>query len=509
MPISNTHQIAKNTLMLYFRQILIMLVSLYTIRVVLNTLGAEDYGIYNVVSGVVLMFGFLSNSMAGVSQRYFAFEIGRSDYEQLRRVFSLNFCIYILITVVVLLLTETVGMWFVNNKLSIPPGRRSAVLWVYQFAVISFIFTILTTPYMAVIIAHEDMNIYAYVSILEAVLKLGIVFILEVVESDKLKVYGILMCGVVFINTAIYRTICVAKYKECKLIFYWDKKLFKEIFAYNGWNLFGHISGMLRNQGTTVLLNQFFNPLVVAAQSIAASVNAAVSSFSSNFLNALHPQIIKNYSAGQKENMQRLAFRGAKASYFLMYLFSLPFFLEMPIILSLWLKQPPQYAVVFTRLILINVLVNSISYPIVTMAMATGRIKGYMLTLGLIQVLGFIAALIILLVGFSPWTVFVLSIGIDVVMFNVRLFLTKKLVGFSIKEFFKKTVYPVCIVSLLSPVVPVIIMLVINQSILRLFAVGFFAVISLGVCVFTLGLDVEERRRVRYSLASRLGRSTK
>jgi O-antigen/teichoic acid export membrane protein len=492
--------------MLYFRQILIMLVSLYTIRVVLNTLGAADYGIYNVVAGIVTMLGFLSNSMAGVSQRYFAFEIGRSDFEQLRRVFSLNFRIYILIAIVVLLLTETVGMWFVSNNLSIPPGRRSAVLWVYQFAVVSFMFTILTTPYMAVIIAHEDMNIYAYVSILEAVLKLVIVFILEYVKLDKLKVYGILMCGVVFINTAVYRTICMVRYKECKLISFWDKKLFKEIFAYNGWNLFGHISGMLRNQGTTVLLNQFFNPLVVAAQSIAASVNAAVSSFSSNFLNALHPQIIKNYSAGQQEDMQRLAFRGAKASYFLMYLFSLPFFLEMPMILSIWLKQPPQYAVVFTRLILINVLVNSISYPIVTMAMATGRIRCYMLTLGLIQVLGFIAALIILLIGFSPWTIFVLSIGIDVVMFTVRLFLTKNLVGFSIKEFFKKTVCPVCIVSLLSPVIPVIIMLVINQSILRLFVVGFFAVVSMGLCVFTLGLDTEERRRVRYLLASKLGR---
>jgi O-antigen/teichoic acid export membrane protein len=307
-----------------------------------------------------------------------------------------------------------------------------------------------------------------------------------------------------FINTAVYRTICILKYKECTVKFYRNKGLFKEIFAYNGWNLFGNITGMLRNQGTTVLLNQFFNPIVIAAQSIAAQVNAAISSFSNNFLNALHPQIIKSYSTGQKDIMLSLVLRGTKASYFLMYLFALPFFLEAPLVLSLWLKQPPEYAVIFTRLILINVLVNSISYPIVTMAMATGRIKAYMLILGLMQAASFITAWLVLCAGFPPWSVFVLSIGTDTAMLIVRLFLTKKLIPFSIAEFFRRSVFPVCAVTVFAPVLPVIIMLFFTQGIPHLCAVGIVSVVSLCLSVFLAGLDGEEKRRVKAVVLARV-----
>jgi O-antigen/teichoic acid export membrane protein len=513
-PASNTKRIAKNTLMLYFRQILIMTASLYTVRVVLNTLGAEDYGIYNVAAGIVTMFAFLSNSMASASQRYFAFEIGRGDFERLKRVFSVSLAIYVMIAALVLLLAETAGLAFVRYKLAIPVERKAATLWVYHASIMSFLCTIITTPFMAAIIAHEDMNIYAYVSIVEAVLKLAMVFILEFLAWDKLKAYAILMCAAAFINTAVYRTVCMLKYRECKVTFYrnknlfyknlLEKKLFIEIFAYNGWNLFGNVTGMLRNQGTTVLLNQFFNPLVIAAQSIAAQVNAAVSSFSSNFLNALHPQIIKSYSTGQKELMRSLVFRGAKASYFLMYLFALPFFLEAPLVLSLWLKEPPEYAVVFTRLILINVLVNSISYPIVTMAMATGRIKAYMLILGLIQAASFISAWLVLCLGFPPWSVFILSIGTDIVMLVVRLFLTKKLVRFSMKEFFKRSAFPICAVTVLASALPVMIMLFFKEGIPRLCAVGIASAVSLGLSVFLAGLDGEEKRLVKAMVLSKV-----
>jgi O-antigen/teichoic acid export membrane protein len=499
--------------MLYFRQILIMLVSLYTVRVVLNTLGAEDYGIYHVTAGIVTMLAFLSNSMASASQRYFAVDIGRGDLDRLKRTFSLSLLIYVLIALIVLVLAETAGLWFVANKLVLPAERKAASLWVYHASIISFLFTIITTPFMAAIIAHEDMNIYAYVSIVEAVLKLALVFILKFLVWDKLKTYAVLMCAAAFINTAVYRTVCMVKYRECKITFYrnkklfdknLDKNLFKEIFAYNGWNIFGNVTGMLRNQGITVLLNQFFNPLVIAAQNIAAQVNAAVSSFSSNFLNALHPQIIKSYSTGQKGLMLSLVFRGAKASYFLMYLFALPFFLETPLVLSLWLKQPPEYAVIFTRLILINVLVNSISYPIVTMALATGKIKAYMLTLGLIQAVGFVSAWLVLCLGFPPWSVFVLSIGTDMAMLIVRLFLTKKLIGFSIKEFFRRAIFPVCAVTVFAPVLPIMVALFFARGIPRLCAVGIVSVVSSCLFVFLAGLDGEEKRRVKTIFLSKV-----
>jgi O-antigen/teichoic acid export membrane protein len=254
---------------------------------------------------------------------------------------------------------------------------------------------------------------------------------------------------------------------------------------------------MLRNQGTTVLLNQYFNPVIIAAQSIASSVNNAISSLSNNFLNALNPQIIKNYSGGQREKMLRLAFQGAKASYFLMFLFTLPFMLEMPLVLSLWLKQPPEYTVLFTRLIMVNVLVNSISYPVVTMAMATGKIKIYDLVLGTIQIVSFIAAWIILSMGATVYSVFILSICVDIIMFFVRLFLTKRLVVFSIQEFMKKTVFPVCVVSALSSILPALIVMVFNQSLLRLAATVLTSVLSLCIFGYFFGLDNDERYYVR------------
>ncbi len=340
---TTTVRIAKNTLMLYFRQILIMLVSLYTVRVVLETLGAEDYGIYNVVAGVVTMFGFLSTAMATASQRYFSFEIGRGDFEQLRKIFSLSLLVYFLIAILVLLLAETIGLWFVNNKLVISSDRKSAALWVYQISILSFLFTIITTPYMAMIIAREDMNIYAFVSIIETILKLGVVFILRLISWDKLVLYGILMLGVTLIITIIYQTICVKKYQECKFRFYWDNVIFKEITSYTGWNMFGASVGVFKNQMVNIVLNQFFNPVVIASRSIAVSVNTAVSSFSHNFSTAIRPQIIKNYATEQKEIMLSLMFRGIKGTYLLMYLFVLPMIFEAPVILKLWLKNPPAF----------------------------------------------------------------------------------------------------------------------------------------------------------------------
>ena len=252
---SDSKRIAKNTLMLYFRQILIMLVSLYTVRVVLNVLGAEDYGVYNVVAGVITMFSFLSNAMATASQRYFSFDLGKNDNEQLKTTFSITFQIYILLALVVLFFAETVGLWFVNHKLVIPQERMLAANWIYQAAIFSFLLTLITAPYMADIIAHERMNVYAYVSIVEVGLRLVIVFLLKVLPYDKLIVYGLLHTTVSFINTSLYRLYCHKHYEECKFHFVKDVDLFKEIISYSGWNLFGTASTVVRKQGITILLN--------------------------------------------------------------------------------------------------------------------------------------------------------------------------------------------------------------------------------------------------------------
>jgi len=474
-----------------------MLVSLYTVRVVLNTLGVRDYGIYNVVAGVVTMFGFLSGAMATASQRYFSFELGRGDFEQLKKLFCLSLIIYALIAAVVLLLSETLGLWFVSNKLVIPVERKAPALWVYQFSAISFLFTLLTAPYMAMIIAHEDMKIYAYISIVEVLLRLGTIFILRFILWDKLIVYGMLMLIVTAINTSAYRIICNKKYPECAFSFYWNKGLFKEITSYTGWNLFGASAGVFKNQIMNILLNQFFNPIVVAARSIAAMTENATTSFSQNFNTAMRPQLIKCYAAGEKEEMLSLMFRGSKGTYLLVYLFVLPFVLEMPMVLTLWLKNPPEYAVLFTRLALFDVLVNSVSFPLMTAAQATGRIKLYQSVVGGILLLNVPVAWIILFMGAPAYSIMIVSIIFTCIANIVRLFILKQLIDYSVWQFIKTVYIPVSVISAASAVIPVMCFYFLAQNIVRLCLVMVLSIISAGVHSYFIALNKNERRKVR------------
>lgn len=427
---SNTKRIAKNTLMLYFRQILIMLVSLYTVRVVLNVLGAEDYGIYNVVAGVVTMFGFLSNSMATASQRYFSFDLGKGDTEHLKTTFSVTFQIYLLLIVIVLVVAETLGLWFVNHKLVIPAERLISANIVYQAALFSFSMTLITTPYMASIIAHEKMTVYAYVSIVEVVLKLLIVFLLKILAFDKLGLYGILLAFVSFVVTGIYRFYCLKHFSECRIKFITEKKLFKEITAYSGWNLFGASVGVVKNQITNIFLNLYFGPVVNAARSIASQVNAAVTSFSNNFSTAVRPQIIKSYAADKKDEMLSIMFTASRFTFFLMFLLACPICFNLEPLLGLWLKTVPDYTVLFTRLILIDVMIESISYPLGTGIQATGKIKWYQIIVGSIYLLNLPISLIFLKFGYPPEIVFYISICITFIALVSRLFFMKYIIQF-------------------------------------------------------------------------------
>ena len=503
---NTTKRIAKNTLMLYFRQILIMIVSLYTVRVVLNTLGAEDYGIYNVVAGVVTMFSFLSNSMATASQRYFSFALGQNDSESLKKYFSMSFTIYCLIALVVLILAETVGLWFVTQKLIIPSERQNAAFWIYQASIFSMICTILAAPFMASIIAHEDMNIYAYVSIIEVVLKLGIVFLLPLFAIDKLIFYGLLMAGVVFINTAIYRTICVKKYVECKFSFFWEKSLFKELVSYTGWNMFGSAVGVFKNQIVNIILNQFFNPVVNAARGIAAQVNSAVNSFAQNFSTAVKPQIIKNYASGEKEKMLQLMFRSCKATFLLMFVFALPLILEMPYVLKLWLKNVPEYAVLFTILALVDALIDTISYPLMAAAQATGKIKLYQAVVGGVLLLNAPIAFVVLTFGAAPYSVFIVSISITFIAFIVRLFILKRLIDFSFWQFIGKVFLPVVFCALISFVIPYLVRNMMNSGFIRLCVTVVVSVICVALSGYFVALSKNEKQWIVGIVKSKLGK---
>ena len=490
---SSTKRIAKNTLMLYFRQILIMLVSLYTVRVVLNTLGAEDYGIYNVVAGVVTMFSFLSGAMATASQRYFAFEMGKGNEEGLQKIFSVTMIIYVLLALIIMLLAETVGLWFVNTKLVIPTERMVAARWIYRFAILSFMVTLLTTPYMASIIAHENMNVYAYVSIVEVALKLGVVFLLQVLPYDKLIVYGGLLLFVACINTGLYRGYCKKHYLECRFRLVWDKVLFKEMVSYSGWNLFGASVGIVKNQIINILLNLFFGPLVNAARAVSAQVNSAIVSFSQNFSTAMRPQIIKSYAAENYEETMQLVFRGCKGTFFLMYLFALPLMIEMPYVLKLWLKEPPELSVLFTRLALLDALIDSISYPIMTLAQATGKIKLYQGVVGGVLLLNLPVSYCALRLGAPAYSVMIVAAGITLLAFIIRLYIVRRLTRISLVQFVTKTALPVLAVAVCAGILPVMTNGRLSQGMLRLCVTVVISCCSTALFVWFIGLSGEER----------------
>ncbi|GHU76280.1 hypothetical protein FACS189461_3680 [Spirochaetia bacterium] len=501
---SNTQRIARNTLMLYFRQILIMLVSLYTVRVVLETLGAEDYGIYNVVAGVVTMFGFLSGSMAGSSERYFAVALGGKNLDESRKLFGINFLFYALIGTVILLLAETVGIWFIRNKLIIPVERAHAVQWVYQFSIGSFLCSILATPYMAVILAHEDMKMYAHVSILEALLKLVCVCLLYFISMDKLQLYSILLCLVAFIVMTAYIFICIHTYQECKFQFFWNKALFKEITTYTGWNLLGHIAGVFKNQAINVLLNQFFSPVVIAARGISFTVTNAVSGFSTNFFTAMNPQIFKCFAAEKKEEMLDLIFLGTKGAFFLLYICMLPLMLELPLVMSIWLKNPPEYTVLFTRLMLITVLINSVTALLTTAIQATGKIILFRSVLSSIEVLNFPIAWIVLLFGCPAYSVMVVTIFITSVSSILCLFIAKRLIDFSLVEFFQNIILPITSMGIIASILPLVICYTMAQSMIRLCITVLVSIFSTCACMYFICLKQAERQKVNRLIKNRI-----
>ena len=350
---ANNKRIAKNTILLYIRMFFIMAVTLYTSRVVLNTLGVVDFGIYNVVGGVVAMMGILNGAMAVSTQRYLTFELGRGDMVRLKQVFSVCFTIFFLLSVIVVILAETVGLWFLHNKMVIPAERMTAANWVYQYSILACILSLVVNPFNAIIIAHERMNVYAYVSILEVSLKLAVVYLLLVIPADRLSTYGLLILISQAIVALTYIVYCWRHFKETHYRFYWERPLFLELVSYSGWNLFGSVSGLVKGQGLNILLNMFFNPAVNAARGIAYQINSAITQFFTNFYTAVRPQITKYYAQGDMEDMLKLVFRSSKFSFYLIMLISMPIVIEAPYIVNLWLGQLPEYVVPFTRLIIV------------------------------------------------------------------------------------------------------------------------------------------------------------
>lgn len=447
---NTTKRIAKNTLMLYFRQILIMIVSLYTVRVVLNTLGAEDYGIYNVVAGVVVLFSFVNNAMATATQRFLNFNLGKNDTEKTQQTYSASLLIHIGIALIFVVLAETIGLWFVNTKLNIPLERHSAAIWCYQFSIITTVFNILRVPYNAVIIAYEKMSFFAWVSIVEAVLKLLVVYLLIISPLDKLVAYVILLTLVSIIVLFCYKIYCNKKFEIAHYKRITDYSLVKEILGFSGWSLFGATANVANNQGTNIVLNMFTNVTVNAAMGIANQVNSAVYSFVSNFQTAFKPQLVKSYAAEKKEEFNSLIIRSAKFSFYLLWIIVLPLTLNLDFVLQIWLKNVPDFSIGFIKLILIYSLFESINGPLFLAVQATGKIKKYQIIVSCLIFSNLPFSIIAFFLGANPYCVLIIRIILECFITIFRLLYLNKTQKFSIGSYLKNVMIPVLVVMIVS-----------------------------------------------------------
>lgn len=481
---NNNKRIAKNTLLLYFRMLFMMIVSLYTSRVILNALGVEDFGIYNVVGGVVAMFSVISGSLSAAISRFITYELGKGDQSKLNKIFSASVTIQLLLSLIIVVLIESVGVWFLNAKMTIPAERMTAANWVLQFSIVTFVINLISVPYNAAIIAHERMSAFAYISILEAVCKLTIAFLIMVSPMDKLIFYAILMCMVSVIVRFTYGHYCKKHFAECTYHFHWDADILKKMFGFAGWNFIGASSAVLRDQGGNIVINLFYGPTVNAARGIAIQVNSAIMGFVSNFMTALNPQITKSYASGDREYMMTLIFQGARLSFYMLLLLSLPVLVNTHYILVLWLKLVPEHAVLFVQLILIFAMSESISNPLVTAMLATGKIRNYQIVVGGLQMMNLPISYVCLRFGCIPETVLVVAIAISQCCLAARLYMLRRMIGLSSIQYMKKVYFNVIAVALLSVMIPAILSMYMEESFLS------FAILSLLAMACTIAVEL-------------------
>lgn len=497
----NNSRIAKNTLLLYFRMILLMVISLFTSRVVLQALGIDDYGIYNVVGGFIVLFSFINGAISSSTSRYITFALGQGDLNRQKEIFATCLVTHIIIALTILVLGETIGLWFVMTKLSIPPERAIAAFWVYQCSIISSVIMIWSVPYNSCIIAHERMSAFAYISLFEATAKLIIVIGLNLLTTDRLIVYAFLLLIVQIIIRLIYTWYCHQYFPESKTKLIIKKDLIKETLNFAGWNLWGNLAYALFTQGINIILNIFFGPIVNAARGIAVTVQSTVQQFASNFQTALNPQITKSYANNRLAEMHLLICRSSKFTFLLLFCIIVPFFIETEFILKIWLGDVPSYSTQFTKLMLVICIIDAISNPFMTAASATGKVKKYQTILGLILLSIVPVAYVFLSLGFIPESVFWVQIATFIIAFIVRLVIVSPMIKLSITKYINIAIKPCLLVTLTTILVFIIlnktsIHIVLNNGIYRLL---IYILITVSVSYF-LGLDANERRFIKIKI---------
>lgn len=498
----NNARIAKNTLILYVRMLFLMLISLYTSRVNLAALGIEDFGIYNVVGGVVGMFSILTGSLSAAIGRFITFELGKGDNEKLKSVFSSAVTVQLLLSLTVILLAETAGLWFLNSQMNIAEERMNAANWVYQFSIATFVISLISVPYNATIIAHEKMSAFAYISIFEGLGKLAVAFLITVSPIDRLIFYAALLLAISVTVRLMYGQYCKKNFEECAVKLHYDKTLLKQMFGFAGWNFIGASSAVLRDQGGNILLNIFFGPAVNAARGVSQQINNAVTGFVTNFMTALNPQITKSYASGDRKYMMSLIYQGARYSYYLLLILALPIILNIDYILSIWLKEVPEHSGFFAQLTLIYAMSESISNPLITAMLATGKIKEYQIIVGGLQMLNLPLSYILLKMGTPPEAVLLVAIAISQCCLAARLIMLRKMIGLPMRTYLKKVYFNVIIVTALAFPIPVLLQNVLAAGFLQFIINCIVCVLCAGLSITFVGCSRDDRKRMLIGLNS-------
>lgn len=498
----NNKRIAKNTIFLYFRMLFLLGVGLFTSRVVLSSLGAQDYGIYNVVGGFISMFTIFNAGLTSATQRFITFDLGKGNLKELRDTFSTCVIIYMMIALVILVFAEVGGVWFLENKLTIPTDRLYAARWVFQLSLITLIIGLVSTPYNALIVSHERMGAFAWISIYEALAKLAVAYQIYVTSYDKLIVYAVMLCIVQLSVRIIYNVYCNRNFKESKVIFNFNWSKIKKIYGFTGWAMFGGLANIGFTQGLNVLLNMFFNPVVNAARGVAVQVQNIINGFVLNFQTALNPQIIKSYAKGDTSYMFKLIFASSKFSFLLLFLMSLPVMLEAETLLGLWLKEVPKYTPLFFRLIIITTMIDGISNPFMRAVDATGNIKKYQIIVGGILLMIVPVSYVVLKLGGAPYSVFIVHICMSFLAFLMRLYLVRKLINYSIMMYWKNVLSRLIVVVILSVAFSLFVRAKMEPSLIRLIVVSLISASAVLLLSYNVALLPNERALLKNKFQS-------
>lgn len=473
-----------------------MLVSLYTSRVILNALGVNDYGIYNVVGGFVALSSIVTGSLSAACSRFITFSLGRDNKEEQNKIFSMSMMIMMGLSFLIMIVVEIVGIWFLTEKLNIPAERLEAAHWVFQCSVVSFVINLLSMPYNACIIAHEKMSVFAYITILDAAFKLGIAWGLLITPFDKLITYAILFLFISIIIRFVYTIYCKRHFEECHIVMVYDKRLASEMFSFAGWSFVGCSAQVLLTQGVNIITNLFFNVASNAARGVASQLEGAVRHLVNNFMMALNPQITKTYAAGEHDYTLKLVYQGAKFSFFLSLFFAVPFLFEMDYILRLWLKNYPAEAPTFARLTIAIILADVLSLPIITANAASGKVKKYQLVVGGYNMLIFPIVYVCFLAGLPAYSAYVVHFLVFFTNLFVRIRLMRGILPITYSGYIRNVFYKITPVFILCMILPYLVNSYMDEGLIRLAVLVTATIIELPILIFYIGLRKNERERI-------------